>query len=107
MLEKNIRIVPVASVGKAGRTAAIGGGDAGSTAAVAPLAHPAANRAPAAAPAQSDVLAMATAIASQAPPIDTARVSALRDLIASGEYNINVAATALAIASALGDDGAR
>lgn len=96
MLEKNIRIAAAGPVGTTGRTATIRSGAAHSPA---PVSSPA----NAAAFAQSDVLAMATAIANQAPPIDTARVSALRDMIASGDYSINIAATALAIANALGD----
>lgn len=56
-------------------------------------------------PPQSDVLAMAAEIASQSPPIDVARVAALREKISSGDYPINVAATALAIANALAAPG--
>jgi flagellar biosynthesis anti-sigma factor FlgM len=97
MLEKNIRIAGVGPIATAGRTATIRTGAAHSAA---PVSSPASA---AAAPAQSDVLAMATAIANQSPPVDTARVSALRDMIASGDYSINIAATALAIANALGD----
>ena len=51
-------------------------------------------------PPHSDVLAMAAEIAREAPPIDKARVAALREAIAAGHYSINVAATALAIANA-------
>ncbi len=94
MLEKNIRTEAVSSLGRTLRHI----GPRGTV----PDAATAAPRPklPTAAP-QSDVLAMAAEIASQSPPIDTARVSALRDKIASGDYPIHVAATALAIANAL------
>lgn len=52
-------------------------------------------------PPHSDVLAMAAEIARESPPVDKARVAALREAIASGHYSINVAATALAIANAV------
>lgn len=99
MLEKSAKIEAISSVGRSMRPAA-------AQIAAEGLSVPAVRSATmdVAAP-QSDVLALAEAIARQSPPIDAARVAALREKIANGDYSIHVAATALAIANALVDPG--
>ncbi len=99
MLEKNARIEALSPVGRTARQTAAPGVAAGAR-----VAAVAADVKDVAVP-QSDVLAMAASIASEAPPVDAARVAALREKIANGDYSIMVAATALAIASALVDPG--
>lgn len=95
MLEKNARMEAVSPVGRTVRQTAASPLTSGAR-----IAAVTADTKEAAVP-QSDVLAMAASIASQSPPIDAARVAALREKIANGDYSINVAATALAIANAL------
>lgn len=98
MLEKSIRMDAASPAGKVARPT-----DPHMTVPslrAAPVRSTAADSAP-----QSDVLALAAEIASQAPPIDAARVAVLRERIASGDYSINIAATALAIANALVERG--
>lgn len=95
MLEKSARMEAVSPVSRTVRqTAAHRVAEGVPVPAVRPVALDAA------AP-QSDVLALAEAIANQSPPIDVVRVAALREKIANGDYSIHVAATALAIANAL------
>lgn len=95
MTEKSARMDTVSPVSRAVRPTATRAAADGLRPPVPPSGS-----ANAAAP-QSDVLAMAAAIASQPPPIDAGRVAALREKIASGDYSIQIAATALAIANAL------
>lgn len=99
MLEKNARIEALSPVGRTVRQTA-----ATTLAAGARVTALAAETKDAVVP-QSDVLAMAASIASEAPPVDAARVAALREKIASGDYSIMVAATALAIANVIVDAG--
>jgi flagellar biosynthesis anti-sigma factor FlgM len=99
MLEKSFRMEAVSPIGRAVRQTAAPGSTGGS-----PVAAVRSATLESATP-QSDVLAMAEAIASQSPPIDAVRVAALREKIANGDYSIQVAATALAIANALVDPG--
>jgi flagellar biosynthesis anti-sigma factor FlgM len=95
MLEKSARMEAVSPVGRTVRQTAA------HAAAADPSASAVRSAAMDAAAPQSDVLALAEAIARQSPPIDAVRVAALREKIANGDYPIQVAATALAIANAL------
>lgn len=94
MIDRNAvinRVDPVGKVGRVGR-AESGTADAVASKSTAP--------APEIAPDRTAILAMAAEITDLGPPFDKARVAALREAIASGNYSVNTAATALALAHA-------